>query len=97
MISAYKFAALMHKLHPLIQLLPNHLKVKLYSIGRQYFMNKFYQEKVLNTEIIHSADKSRILWGINFRYPLFNAAGMFKNGEGYDIVSAQGAGAYLGL
>ncbi len=36
------------------------------------------------------------LWhGVRFRSPLLNAAGMFKRGEGYELVSAQGAGGYL--
>lgn len=38
----------------------------------------------------------RILWGLEFRVPLMNAAGQFKNGEGYDIIAAQGAGGYIG-
>ena len=43
-------------------------------------------------------DKSmhRVLWGITFNSPLMNSAGMFKNGEGYDIVCRQGAGGYIG-
>jgi dihydroorotate dehydrogenase len=36
------------------------------------------------------------LWGLQFRIPLMNAAGMFKNGEGYDIVASQRAGGYIG-
>ena len=39
---------------------------------------------------------SRELWGIKFRSPIMNAAGMFKNGECYEMVAKQGAGAYLG-
>jgi dihydroorotate dehydrogenase len=38
---------------------------------------------------------AKTFWGIRFQQPLFNAAGMFKNGEGYDFVASQGAGAYL--
>lgn len=37
-----------------------------------------------------------MMWGIKFRNSLYNSAGMFKNGEGYDLVSKIGAGAYLG-
>ncbi len=37
----------------------------------------------------------RRCWGIRFRFPLFNAAGMFKYGEGYEYAYAQGAGAYV--
>ena len=35
------------------------------------------------------------MWGIEFRSPIFNAAGLFKNGEGYSLVAREGAGAYL--
>jgi dihydroorotate dehydrogenase len=38
---------------------------------------------------------ARVLWGIRFRAPLLNAAGMFKHGEGYELAYRQGAGAYL--
>tara|TARA_B100000609_G_C17209287_1_gene432825 strand:- start:606 stop:1601 length:996 start_codon:yes stop_codon:yes gene_type:complete len=40
-------------------------------------------------------EAARTLWGIHFRSPLMNAAGMFKNAEGYQMVAAQGAGGYL--
>ncbi|MBI1888653.1 MAG: hypothetical protein HYS15_01845 [Candidatus Spechtbacteria bacterium] len=39
---------------------------------------------------------SRRLWGIRFRSPIMNSAGMFKNGECYRLVARQGAAAYLG-
>ena len=35
------------------------------------------------------------LWGIKFRSPIFNAAGIFKSGEGYSVAARQGAGAFL--
>ncbi|MEL7061523.1 MAG: hypothetical protein AAGN46_15975, partial [Acidobacteriota bacterium] len=35
------------------------------------------------------------LWGLRFRAPLANAAGMFKKGEGFRLAARQGAGAYL--
>lgn len=38
---------------------------------------------------------TRVLWGVRFRSPLFNAAGIFKHGEGYLLAYQQGAGAYL--
>jgi len=48
------------------------------------------------TQNISIPDEYNIkLWGISFACPLFNAAGMFKNGYGYHLVSAQGAGAFL--
>jgi dihydroorotate dehydrogenase len=42
-----------------------------------------------------SDEFSKTLWGLKFNSPLFNAAGMFKYGEGYYTVAMQGAGAYL--
>lgn len=38
---------------------------------------------------------SQKLWDIEFRSPIFNAAGMFKNGIGYELAFRQGAGAFL--
>jgi len=35
------------------------------------------------------------LWGIKFRSPIMNAAGMFKNGECYEMVAKQRAGISL--
>lgn len=35
------------------------------------------------------------VWGMGLRTPLWNAAGMFKRGEGYAMVAAQGAGMWL--
>lgn len=37
----------------------------------------------------------RTLWGLRFRSPLLNAAGMFKNAEGFTLSYRQGAGGYL--
>lgn len=37
----------------------------------------------------------RKFWGLDFNCPIFNAAGMFKKGEGYYTVASQSAGAYL--
>jgi dihydroorotate dehydrogenase len=36
------------------------------------------------------------MWGIKFRNNICNSAGMFKNGEGYEVCANLGAGAYLG-
>ena len=41
-------------------------------------------------------DLQRQLWDLTFRAPLMNAAGMFKNGECYELAWQQGAGGYLG-
>ncbi len=75
----------------------NKIIVKLYSSGRIYFMNKFYTTPPLKNQQEHSInDQSRTLWGIKFNSPMMNSAGMFKNGEGYDLVASLGAGGYIG-
>lgn len=67
--------------------------VRLYAKGRLYFMAQLIKE----TPCPYRPDETlgKTLWNIRFRAPLFNAAGMFKNGEGYQLAAAQGAGAYL--
>ncbi len=45
--------------------------------------------------MIIPSELSRTLWGIQFRAPIFNAAGIYKNGAGYAWCSSIGAGAYL--
>ncbi|MDQ5921227.1 MAG: dihydroorotate dehydrogenase [Pseudomonadota bacterium] len=79
-----------------IQLLPNHVIIKLYSIGRSYFMSYYYKNNTHRYINAATSLQPRVLWGLKFNLPLMNSAGMFKNGEGYDIVCRQGAGGYLG-
>ncbi|HLC66174.1 MAG TPA: hypothetical protein VJK52_00880 [Candidatus Nanoarchaeia archaeon] len=75
--------------------LPPPLTVNLYSWGRKQFLSWLDQD--IPSEPFDPPEKlSTTLWGIQFRSPLFNAAGMFKNGECYETVLRQGAGAYLG-
>ena len=38
----------------------------------------------------------RTLWGLKFRSPIMNAAGIYKNGTVYETSYRQGAGAFLG-
>ncbi|MFC2130243.1 hypothetical protein ACFLSQ_02295 [Bacteroidota bacterium] len=66
----------------------------IYSSGRKYFINILAKETPIK-EYIPPQEKQRICWNLKFNCPLFNAAGMFKNGEAYHTVAAQGAGAYL--
>ncbi|MBS1537596.1 MAG: hypothetical protein JST20_07610 [Bacteroidetes bacterium] len=79
---------------PLTVSMPAKATVALYSANRKHFINKIandYPRYNYNPP----EELSRIMWDIRFRSPLFNAAGMFKNGEGYPLVARQGAGAYL--
>lgn len=74
--------------------LPPKFVVSKYSSGRRNFLDKLKSEKP--TEFYFPPENlSRTLWGINFRSLIMNAAGMFKNGECYEMVAMQGAGAYL--
>ena len=84
-----------HGLQPLLRRLPLQWQVKLAAAGRRYYLQQFVALKVAPSYIPPAA-MARQLWGINFRSGVYNAAGMFKNGEGYDVVARLGAGAYLG-
>ena len=78
----------------LVRGLPSWLTTLLYSHGRQFFLNRFVLD-IPNQVYTPDPELERTCWGVKFRFPLFNAAGMFKNGEGYPVVARQGAGAYL--
>ena len=82
------------RLRPLlVRLLPPKTATSLYSRGRKCFLQKLERDVPPPREV--PKDLETVLWGITFRSPLFNAAGMFKNGEAYELCAAQGAGAYL--
>lgn len=80
-------------LSPIINHLPHKRAIKIYSGARSYFMQKFYLYKIAKVSL---PTKPRTLWGLTFNVPLMNSGGMFKNGEGYDLVANQGAGGYIG-
>jgi dihydroorotate dehydrogenase len=83
------------RLRPLITKLPPETVVRKYSQGRLNFLAKLKEE--IPTETYTPPESfSRILWGIKFRSPIMNSAGMFKNGECYEMVAREGAGAYIG-
>ncbi|MCP3957352.1 MAG: hypothetical protein GY719_05825 [bacterium] len=81
------------RLRPLLTRLPPSLAVRLYSLSRRHYLSSFVDRPPHRSFDPHGQE--RTLWGLQFRSPLFNAAGMFKNGEGYWLVARQGAGAYL--
>lgn len=83
------------KLRPFVTQLPPKIVVSQYSKGRLDFLAKL-KEEVPSETYIPQENFSRELWGIRFRAPIMNSAGMFKNGECYEMVAKQGAGAYLG-
>ena len=78
----------------LLVTMPPKAVVSMYSTGRKNILKKIGKEDP-NTTYNPPEELARTLWGVRFRSPIFNAAGMFKNGEGYTLVARQGAGAYL--
>ncbi len=64
-----------------------------YSYGRKFFLGQLVKEKIERKQIPHEFSKK--IWGLHFQSPLFNAAGMFKDGKGYELAYLQGAGAFL--
>lgn len=94
-MKATTLAYLDSKIRNILTRLPPKTAVKIYSKGRQYFLSKL-REEIPDKEYNPPENLSRVLWGIKFRTPIMNAAGMFRNGECYNMVERQGAGAYLG-
>ena len=94
-MKATTFASWERKLRHLITKLPPQTVVSRYSSGRLDFLAKL-KEDIPSETYSPPEDFSRKLWGIRFRAPIMNSAGMFKNGECYEMVARQGAGAYLG-
>ncbi len=82
-----------HTLRPLLSKLPPSLATRLFSAGRTFVADRFTRERPPMHDI---PDRYAVTaWGLTFRYPLWNAAGMFKNGAGYEVVARQGAGAFV--
>lgn len=79
---------------PIINNLPNYYAIKTNSYLRNYVSKKLPFLKN-NDPFLPDLKWQRSLWGLNFQTPIFNAAGMFKNADGYDFVNNQGAGAFL--
>jgi dihydroorotate dehydrogenase len=86
-------ARLDHIVRPLAVHLPPPLATQMYSSGRNVFLSALTAEKPASVHI--AEHHARTLWGLTFRNGLLNAAGMFKQGEGYETVWRQGAGGYL--
>jgi dihydroorotate dehydrogenase len=78
----------------LVSKLPPKLSIGVYSMGRQVFLSGMKRESPKEAYVPPSI-LNRRLWGIDFRTPLFNAAGVFKDFSCYDLAFKQGAGAYL--
>lgn len=94
-MKATTLAKIERKIRKAVVLLPPKFVVSKYSSGRLEFLKKL-NEDVPEKSYLPPEEFSRVLWGIRFRSPIMNAAGMFKNGESYEVVAKQGAAAYLG-
>lgn len=81
-------------LRPFILLINPWFATLTYSYGRKLFL-KLLSDEIPNNKFVPPPELQIKLWDIEFQLPLFNAAGMFKKGEGYHTVASQGAGAYL--
>ncbi len=81
------------RLRPWLGRLPAALLVRLYS-GSRWRFNAALARRPPALQI-KPEHLGQTLWGLHFRAPLFNAAGMYKRGEGYRLALRQGAGAYL--
>jgi len=91
-------ARLGHIVGRIIPALPASLAVRLFSQGRTSFSQQFANDRTISDRAFdpHVLEQYGVtLWGIHFRLPLMNAAGMFKSGEGYEVVAKQGAGGYV--
>jgi len=69
------------------------LSVPYYSFARKIFLTILYNEKIPKISIPQNL--GRVLWEKKFRNPIMNAAGMFKNGQGYDFAHNFGFGGFL--
>jgi dihydroorotate dehydrogenase len=70
--------------------------VAVYSLSRRIFEKLMVKYNLRNNVFTPDSCLNTTLWGIKFRTPICNSAGMFKNGDGYDLVAKLGAGAYIG-
>lgn len=91
--SASALAGWESKLRPLLVRLPTWASLQVYSRSRLWFLRRFVRERPAPRAV--PEELSQTLWGLRFRAPLCNAAGLFKSGDGYDLVARQGAGAWL--
>jgi len=82
--------------YPFTRLLSPKDVVLNYSRGRRYFLKKLEDESLPKINYEPPKLLGRTLWGLKFRSPIMNAAGMDKNFRLYFLFFTQGAGGYLG-
>lgn len=88
------FAKIEHNLRPAMIKLPPQVSLRIFASGRKFFISMLSNDRPNERRSINPDFRVK-LWDIDFNVPLFNAAGLFKKGEGYYNCAAQGAGAYL--
>ncbi len=81
-----------HAIRPWLVRLPPPLATRVFSEGRTWFAHRLLQEQPSVRELVNNPVQA---WNLTFRIPLWNAAGMFKDGRGYDVMGRQGAGAFV--
>lgn len=82
-----------HWMRPLLlRILPARWSVAFYSWARQYALQMLCHERIDPVAVPALPIEC---WGLRFRTPLINAAGMFKHGECYELAYRQGAGGWL--
>ena len=88
------FSRIEHKIRPFWAKLPPVVATRVFTIGRKIFLKALSSDLPDEKNIIPDEFHIR-LWDVDFGNSLFNAAGLFKKGEGYYLCAKQGAGAYL--
>ena len=91
--SSSTLAGLESLFRPFIVRLPTWTSLQVYSRSRLWFLRRYVRERPTPRAV--PSELSQTLWGLRFRAPLFNAAGLFKSGDGYELGARQGAGAWL--
>ncbi len=82
-----------HVCRPLLTSLPPRLFTHLYSSTRPWFSSLAAHDSVHHEHIPNHLQVQ--IRNLTFRSPIGNAAGMYKQAEGYERAYAQGAGFYL--
>ncbi|MBX3042701.1 MAG: hypothetical protein KIT33_01255 [Candidatus Kapabacteria bacterium] len=79
---------------PIASLMSPGFYIDFYSRARRDFLYRLSNDEPRNLDI-ENWKKPVKLWDIEFNNPIFNAAGMFKSGNGYQMSALEGAGAWL--
>jgi dihydroorotate dehydrogenase len=94
MSSSERLAKLDRIGRPFLSMLSPRFFIDFYSRSRREFLMRLSNDEPRNIDL-DSWIKPVRYWDIQFNSPLFNAAGMFKSGNGYNMCALQGAGAWL--